>query len=108
MVTVRVTDGVKGDGFNIQNGLFLPEGPAFPVFFYLFSEFEPWEDQRLEALFGCHAQYARYGAGQFLITPAQQKGVAPLYRKVGIAQVAPYHHMEEWYFFPKEMKAYHQ
>lgn len=104
MVTVRVTDGVKGDGFNIQNRLFLPEGPAFPVFFYLFSEFEPWEDQRLEALFGCHAQYARYGAGQFLI----KKGVVARFRKVGIAQVPQYHHEEEWYYFPKEIKAYHQ
>lgn len=73
---------------------------------------EPWKDtalrQNLEVIFGCHAQYYRYRAGRFLITPAQQKRVAALFRKFGIAKEPQYDHMEERYYFPKQMKAYHQ
>ncbi len=106
-MTDVVTDVVKGDGFNILNGLFLPEGPAFPVFLSfqrVWTLGRPKTRSHLRMPFAVRSLWR----WRFFITPAQQKGVAPLYRKVGIAQVAPYHHMEEWYFFPKEMKAYHQ
>ena len=54
----------------------------------------------LEACFGSRAQYYRYRAGRFEITPEQQALVAAAFRKMGYTEPPVFDHTSVRYFFP--------
>ena len=54
----------------------------------------------LEGCFGSRAQYYRYRAGRYEITPRQQERVAAVFRYFGYAQPPVYDQTSVRYFFP--------
>lgn len=54
----------------------------------------------LEGCFGSRAQYYRYRAGRYEITPQQQERVADIFRTLGYTQPPKYDHTSLRYFFP--------
>ena len=55
----------------------------------------------LEACFGSRAQYYRYRAGRYVITPEQQKRVAAVFRYFGYTQPPVYDQTTVRYYFPE-------